>query len=162
MRVGARTRRARSIRAVLDPALDRAIRARLRDSKFVPWMGIELVSLDDGASELALVLDEHHLNPGGIAHGGIVATLLDAAIGLALRTRLGMDATHVTVQLHVNYLRPADVGRVVARGTAVHSGSRVGYGEATLLDAADRTLARANGTFMVWKRAGASDGSDGA
>jgi len=134
---------------MLDPALERQIRSRLDASAFVDWMGLRLHALEDGRSELHLEIAEHHLNPGRIVHGGIIATLLDAAIGLALRTKLGMDRTHVTVNLSVNYLKPFRAGTLIARGRAIHSGGRTGYGEADLLDIEEAVLARGNATFLV-------------
>jgi uncharacterized protein (TIGR00369 family) len=132
-----------------DNSLEEQIRSRMRDGAFAKWFGLELVSLGDGTSEVRLELQPHHLNPGGIAHGGVIASLLDSAIGLAHRTKLGLDVSHVTIELKINYLRAAWPGTIVARGTAVSSGQRVGYGEATLTDEAGETLARASATFLV-------------
>lgn len=134
---------------MLDPELERAIRERIDNAPFARWMGIELVSLDEGSGVLRLALRDHHLNPGGIAHGGIIASMVDAAIGLALRTRLGMTATHVTVQLNISYIKAVRAGVITAEGTALKSGKRVGYGEATLRDEQGQILARANATFLV-------------
>lgn len=134
---------------MLDPAFEEAVRARIRASLFASWMGLDLTTLDDGTSELRLRVEPHHLNPGGIVHGGVIAGLLDAAIGLALRTRLGADRTHVTVNLSINYVRPCAGGTLIARGRAVHSGDRVGFGEAELLDRDLRLLARATAAFLV-------------
>jgi len=145
---------------MLDPELERAMRERFGAAAFAKWMGLELGALDEGSSEVLLQLEPHHLNPGGIAHGGIIAGLLDAVIGLAQRTLLGMGSAHVTLELHVNYLRPARPGLLIARGTAVHRGKRIGYGEATLLDSAEAVLARGSATFMLVDDPGAAPGSD--
>jgi len=134
---------------VLDPEFERGVRARIRSSSFANWMGFELVGLEPGASELRLMLRPEHLNPGGIAHGGVIASLLDSAIGLALRTQLSAEATHVTVNLSVSYIRPVRAGRLTARGRSVHGGERVGYGEGDLLGEDDRLLARGSATFLV-------------
>jgi uncharacterized protein (TIGR00369 family) len=134
---------------VLDPQIESAIRARIEDAPFARWMGIELASIDEGSAEFRLRMEPHHRNPGGIAHGGVIASMLDAAIGLALRTKMGTSSTHVTVQLQVNYLKPIREGAMIARGTAVYGGSRMGYGEGTLLDENGTVLARANATFLV-------------
>lgn len=133
----------------LDPRFEEAIRARLGTSAFVRWMGIELGALDEGSCELRLRLQPHHLNPGNIAHGGVVATLLDGAIGLALRTRLGMDATHVTIHLDVQYLSPASDGTLIAQANCVHQGSRTAYGEADLRTEDGRLVARGSATFLI-------------
>lgn len=134
---------------MLDETMRLAITERLGEAPFARWMGIELGGLDDGEGVLKLSLQPHHLNPSGIVHGGIIASMVDAAIGLALRTKIGMEATHVTVQLNVTYIRAVRGGTLTAHGTCVHAGGRMGYGEATLTDADDRILARATATFMV-------------
>src|SRR5438132_13977849 len=125
---------------MLDPKTESAIRARFAAADFSRWMGLELVSIDDGTSELRLKLEPHHLNPGGIAHGGVVAAMLDVAAGLSHRSKLGPDATHVTVQLHVNYMRAVGAGVVTARGVSLQTGKRIGHAEASLSDEDDRTL----------------------
>ncbi|HLW16874.1 MAG TPA: PaaI family thioesterase [Actinomycetota bacterium] len=134
---------------MLDPATESAMRARFEDADFARWMGLELASLGDGTSEIRLKLEPHHLNPGRIVHGGVVAGMLDVAAGLAHRTKLGPDATHVTVQLHINYLKAAGAGVLIARGTSLQTGRRVGHAEATLLDEEERMLARASATFLI-------------
>ena len=136
---------------MLDPATESAMRARFAAADFSQWMGLELIALGDGSSEIRLKLEPHHLNPGRIAHGGVVAGMLDVAAGLAHRTKLGPDATHVTVQLHINYLKAASAGVVTARGLSLQTGRRVGHAEATLYDEDERVLARASATFLIVK-----------
>lgn len=136
---------------MLDPALVDAIRARFETADFSQWIGLELVSLDDGASEIRLKLEPHHLNPGGIVHGGVVAAMLDVAAGLAHRTKLGLDATHVTIQLHIDYMKAVRSGVITARGRSLQTGRRVGHSEASLWDEEERQLARASATFMIVK-----------
>ncbi|MCA1832713.1 MAG: PaaI family thioesterase, partial [Actinobacteria bacterium] len=135
----------------LDTAFEQEIRNRISSSPFVEWMGIQLTALDVGTCELRLDLEEHHLNPGGIAHGGIIASLLDACIGLALRTKIG-TASHVTMQLDIHYVSPGLRGTLVARGTAVHSGRRASYGEARVFGEGDRLVATGSATFLVLDR----------
>ena len=132
----------------LDPNFESAIRSRAGSSPFTRWMGYELVSIDDGSAEIRLPLQEHHFNPGGIAHGGVIASLLDSTIGLALRTKIG-EASHVTVQLDIHYISAARAGVLRGIGTAVHSGKRMGYGEARVLNDDDGLVATGAATFLV-------------
>jgi acyl-CoA thioesterase len=132
----------------LDPEFEAAVHERLRTSSFASWMGIRLVDVDEGESHLELDVQPHHLNPGGIVHGGIIATILDAAIGLALRTTIG-TRSHVTVQLDVHYLTAANGGTLTGRGHAVHSGRRTGYGEAEVTTADGRLVAKGSASFLV-------------
>jgi len=108
-----------------------------------------LVSVGDGESELRLEVQPHHLNPGKIVHGGVLATLLDASIGLALRSKLGMSTEHVTIELDVHYLSPARTGALIGRGRAVRVGGRVSYGEAELFTEDGTLVAKGTATFLI-------------
>src|SRR5437763_14033026 len=101
----------------------------VESSEFHGWAGLELVSVEVGEVEVALPVQTHHLNPGGILHGGLIATLADTAIGLAVRSALPADQTHVTAQLDVHFLERVDQGTVRATGKAVRVGGRMAYGE---------------------------------
>ena len=133
----------------LDPALEPLIRERFGSSRFATWMGMSLVRIGDGESEIRLDVQPHHLNPGRIVHGGVLATLLDASIGLALRSKLGMTREHVTIELDVHYLSPARTGVLVGRGRAVRVGGRVSYGEAELFADDGRVVAKGTATFLI-------------
>lgn len=125
------------------------IQERIDTSPFHTWAGVHLTSLSDGTAEVTMDIVDHHRNPYGIVHGGILSSMADAAIGIALRTRLRMGFTHVTAQLDVHYLTMVKEGRIVAKGTSVHLGNKMGYGEADILDEGGALLARASGTFIV-------------
>jgi len=80
-------------------------------------------------------------------HGGVIATLLDAAATFALIQATGVDWG--TVDLRVDFVRPAPAGLLLAAGTVVHAGRRLGRASAELTDpATGRLLASAIGTFV--------------
>jgi uncharacterized protein (TIGR00369 family) len=79
-------------------------------------------------------------------HGGVVATLLDTAATFALIQATGVDWG--TVDLRVDFVRPAPAGPLLASATAVHTGRRLGRATAELTDpSTGRLLASAAGTF---------------
>jgi uncharacterized protein (TIGR00369 family) len=43
----------------------------------------------------------------GVLHGGAITTLMDAACGMAVMIKLGVDAPIATVDLRIDYLKPA-------------------------------------------------------
>jgi uncharacterized protein (TIGR00369 family) len=98
---------------------------------------------------LALDLGEHHANLQGFAHGGVLATLADAAMGLSVRSALEPGRRHVTIELGVHYLRAVRTGTVTATGRAVQIGREVAYAEAAITDGRGTDLARATGTYSV-------------
>jgi len=72
-----------------------------------------------------LVVGEPHLRSKGIVHGGLFATLLDTAMGWAAGTTAPPGFDVVTVQLNVNFIRPARPGEtLVASGQIQHAGRR--------------------------------------
>jgi uncharacterized protein (TIGR00369 family) len=143
----------------IGPGLDdrhlEQLRARIENSPFHQWAGLELVSVADGVAELSLALRPHHFNPQGIVHGGIITAVADTSIGLALRSKLRAGLTHRTAQLNVHFLAKGEGGSLVGRGRAVRLGQRMGYGEADVLDGTGQLLARATGTFIVLPAPGA-------
>ena len=125
------------------------LRALVADAPFYRWSGMAIADAEDGFVTLALELADHHLNIHGLAHGGVIATLADAAMGLSLRSALEPGRRHVSVEIGVHYLRPVTRGRVRAIGRAVRIGREIAYAQADVLDTSDRLLARADGTYSV-------------
>ncbi len=82
----------------------------------------------------------------GRLHGGVVASLLDSASTWALIAQTGEVFT--TVDLRIDYLRPAPSGELTATGTIVALGSNVARATARLTGADGRCYATAAGTFV--------------
>ena len=139
----------------LDPRYLEELKARIGKSPFHQWAGMQLVSVGDGQAEVAMDLQAQHFNPQGIVHGGIIAAIADTAIGLALRSMLKPGFTHRTAQLNVHFVSKGEGSHIVGKGRSVHLGQRMGYGEAEVVDANDRLLARASATFIVLPAPGA-------
>src|SRR5512132_3862264 len=104
-------------------ALADDLRELLEGSSFYRWSGIEVVRAEAGEVTLGLEIVDHHRNVQGFAHGGVLATLADAAMGLSVRTAMEPGRRHVTVAMGVHYLRPVTGGSVTAAGRS-GSGAR--------------------------------------
>jgi uncharacterized protein (TIGR00369 family) len=79
-------------------------------SGFAERLGARAEDSDDGRARIAFEAREEHLNPAGTLHGGVLATLVDTAMGLAVRSAIGEDDVPATSQLTVTYLRPGKPG----------------------------------------------------
>jgi len=114
-------------------------------------VGFDLVELGEGRASFELDPGERHYNPLGTVHGGIAATLLDSAMGVAVHTTLGEGQTYTTLELKVNYVRAIteETGRVVATGSVIHRGGRVATAEARLSDANGKLLAHGTSTCLI-------------
>ena len=92
----------------------------------VVMLGMEWVELQPSRAVLSLEPAEWMLNPIGVIHAGIAATLLDTVLGCAVHSTLPAGTGYATSDLHIRYLRAmnADAGRVIATGTVDHAGRR--------------------------------------
>lgn len=96
----------------------------------------------DGTTTIALCVDEGHLNLHGVAHGGMVATVIDNALGYNVAKSL--DGAVVTAHLNIDYLAPARLGDWVEAHVQIsRKGRRMCFAECTLRSA-DVLIARAS------------------
>lgn len=115
-------------------------------------LGVKTESVDaSGAATLRLDSRPDLENSRGDIHGGVVASLLDAAMGVAVRAALTQGEGATTVSLTVNYLEPGR-GSLIARGRVVRSGRTLASTEAKVTDASGREVAHAVGTMRIIAR----------
>ena len=103
----------------------------------------------DGAGErLGLRVRAHHLNRGGTAHGGLLATLVDTAMGHAVRGVAEAESA-ATVSLTTDFLGPADEGDWVEARTKVERvGGRLAFVDCSVRGEG-REVVRARGVFIL-------------
>lgn len=110
-------------------------------------LGLRAVTTREGLLLEVSPRPEHSVDNREHLHGGVVATILDTAATFALIDATGSDWS--TVDLRVDYLRPATVARLRAAGQAVHAGRRLGRARAQLCEPeTGRCVAEAVGTFV--------------
>jgi uncharacterized protein (TIGR00369 family) len=129
----------------------RAAVAERRPSGLATLLGMATDLVEDGRVVFSFEASEQLANPFGTVHGGIVATVLDSAMGMAALTVTPEGAATTTATLEVKYLRPVatDAGRLRAEGVVVHAGRRVVTAEGRLVGPDDRLLATATSTCLV-------------
>jgi uncharacterized protein (TIGR00369 family) len=95
-----------------------------------------------------LLLPERFEGWEGIAHGGIVCTILDEVMAWAL---VDHDVWGVTARMNVEFRRPVPIGHPIrAEGRVLEVRRRLVTAEGVLLDAADGAeLARAEATYVA-------------
>ncbi len=91
-------------------------------SHFNKALGIKIVELHEDGATLRLPIRPEHSNGSGRTHGGVIATLADAAVGVAITKVLKRRGT--TIELKINYLNPATEGELSARSYVLRAGKR--------------------------------------
>jgi len=116
-------------------------------------MGFHVTEADGKRAVFEVVPGEEHYNPIGVVHGGLAATMLDSAMGVAVHAMLGPGEAYTTLEIKVNFVRPMtrDTGKVRAIGEVVHLGRRTATAQARLEDESGRLLAHSTATCMIMR-----------
>jgi uncharacterized protein (TIGR00369 family) len=125
------------------------LRDRLAASPFHASLGLRVDRARPGEVRLVFGAKPEHRNLQGNVHGGMLATLADVAMGLAVRTAIPAGRRHATIEMTMHFLRPATPGAIVVTGTTVRVGSQIAFAEAGLTDENEKLLARASGTYSI-------------
>lgn len=114
---------------------------------FIALIGAHDPSGRDGTATLELDVDARHLNAAGTLHGGMLATLVDATMGEAIRSAVG-DEVPATSQLSLTYLRAGKPGRVVVTASVSKRGEQLTVCEADV-EQDGKSLVHALATFAL-------------
>ena len=121
-------------------------------------LGMEIVELQPREAVFRLPYDAKLVgNPDtGVLHGGAITTLLDGCSGAAVFTALTTPVPIATLDLRIDYLRPAEAGRaIVAHATCYKLTRNVAFTRAVAYhDDPDDPIAHSVGTFMVSTKSG--------
>src|ERR1700709_1536093 len=92
---------------------------------FADTIGLTQLTAADGEAQAELAVEDRHLNPAGTVHGGVLATLVDTAMGAAARSTTGDEDVPATSQLTIAYLRPGPGGRLHVRARVGKQGEHL-------------------------------------
>ncbi len=112
--------------------------------------GMKLTFVQDNANRKIVgrfILGERYQGGGGMGHGGIIATLLDEAMGKVCRFR---DVRAVTAELTVQYLKPVKVDEeIIVEGFETDAKGRNLFLAGEIRNSSGELLARGTGRFVV-------------
>jgi uncharacterized protein (TIGR00369 family) len=132
-----------------NPAYILELKELVKNSPFPRHMKMELGDIALDRATITLDLDRCHLQPFGIVHGGVLATLIDTATFWAAFLATDDGAGLVNVDLKLNYLKPVTSGRLVARGRCLQAGRTISYAEASVSDEGGTLVAHGTSTLMI-------------
>ena len=120
-----------------------------RGGPFMAGLGPLYCKRSDGAIVIALRIDARHTNMRGIAHGGMLATLADGALGIGLTLSCDDKVSFVTVNLSTDFVAAAHPGDWVEAHIDIQRvGQRMAFANCYLQVGEERIL-RASGVFAV-------------
>lgn len=131
-------------------AVRKFIKTFYKDNPFVQYLKIDVTSIERDHVRLDADIVHMHTNVYGIAHGGVIMTMADTAMGAVC---LAHSKRVVTLGCNVNFIKAVPQGmHVHAIGRVLHDGSRTMVCESEVRDADGTLYAKAQGTFFVLKK----------
>ena len=147
-----------------DEDRERILRMNQMFTEAVPHnraLGLTLTDVGDGLVRMLLPFDPKLVgNPEtGVLHGGAISAMLDAACGAAVLIKLGAPEPIATLDLRIDYLRPATPPRdVVCEAHCYKLTPNVAFTRALAFhDDPSDPIAAAAGSFMRTPTRGRKD-----
>ena len=132
-----------------NPAYVAAVQEMVHESPYPALIGMTIAALEFDRCRIELALRRDHLQPFGIVHGGVLATLIDTATFWAAFMRLPDDAGLVNVDLKLNYLKAVVDGNLRAEGECLRAGRQISYTVASVYNDANELVAHGTSTMMA-------------
>ncbi|MEH6990518.1 PaaI family thioesterase [Cytobacillus firmus] len=125
------------------------VRADFENSPFWNFIGLRLKELKEGYVLLALPIQKEFINVRNSVHGGIYASVMDTAMGMAGRS-LGYDEV-ATLHLNIHYLKSVMDGTVYSEAEIIHQNRSTVLIEGRLMNEDGELIGHCTGTFKLSK-----------
>ena len=133
-----------------NPAYTKRIYEIVNTSPYFALLSMKLMDVGVGYASLEIDLAKKHLQPFGMVHGGVFASIIDAAAFWSVYFGIEDPAAGLTtVDLKLNYLAPAISGKLLVSGRQIKVGRTLGYAEARVVDPSDTVLAHGTSTLII-------------
>ncbi len=133
----------------INPKYIEIISKVVNQSPYFSLLSMKLIDLEWGMAVLEVDLSVKHLQPFGYVHGGVIASVMDAAAFWAVFPQIKDGLGLTTVEIKVNYLAPVQKGKLIAKGQSIKTGKTLALGEASIYGVEGNLLAHGTATMMI-------------
>jgi uncharacterized protein (TIGR00369 family) len=133
----------------LDEETKRTLMGILNNSPMYRHMQMLVLDAGDGHSKLEMKAGKELHSLYGMLHGGVAATILDSACGIALGSLCEPGEMCVTVDMRINYISNMKEGILVGEGHVIHKGRQTGVVEAEIKDERGNLIAVGMSTQLI-------------
>ena len=114
-------------------------------------LGFKLLEIDPDRGTIRVQFEgkREFLNPMGVVQGGFVAAMLDDTLGPALVCTLPPGHFAPTIELKVNFIKPAPLGVLIGEGRLVARGGTIAFLAGELRTGSGELVATATATARI-------------
>jgi uncharacterized protein (TIGR00369 family) len=127
----------------------RELRSAAENMPFNKLIGVRVVRRHADGVTIECGTRDDLRNSAGVVHGGVAATLADAAIGIALASHFDGRRPCTTTDLKINYLSAIAQGKIIARSHLLRVGKKLCVGRVDITDGQGKLVAVAIVTYML-------------
>ena len=130
---------------------EKILSGEVPEAPIAKLLGWKYLDFDPKAKVLKVEMQARpeFLNPAGTIHGGMLAAMLDETVSPTLAMTLAPGEFNPTLEIKVNFIAPAKVGRVLGTGRVVSRGRSIAFLEGQLHDDQGQLLATATATSRI-------------
>jgi uncharacterized protein (TIGR00369 family) len=121
----------------------------ISQSPFFRHLSMPVKELGKGYALVELTIGREHLNPFGGLHGGVYASVIDTAAYWSIYCDLEENAGMISLDLKVDFLAPANAGKLIVKGKRIKMGKTICLAEATAFDQNEKWLAHGISKLMI-------------
>jgi acyl-CoA thioesterase len=126
------------------PTATEVVNHMMKNDLFSQWLGIEVLEVRDGYSNIKMTVRKEMINGFGIVHGGIAFSLADSAFAFACNNR---NVLSVALDTSINFTKPVHIDDVLtAEATELHNGKSTGLYHITIKNQHNHIVALFKGT----------------
>lgn len=119
-------------------------------SPFTKLLGLNYPIHKKGFCRAVLTIEDKLLNNYDAAHGGVIYSIADVAMGAALWSLLDEDEICKTVEVKITYLKPAIKGTLVCDARVLNRTKKIGTLESEVTNSGE-VIAKTTGKFHISK-----------
>jgi uncharacterized protein (TIGR00369 family) len=125
------------------------LRAMVDHMPFNKALGLRIARTHRDGVTIEIPMRDDLRNLAGVMHGGVSATIADAAVGIAITHHFSGRRPCTTVEMKINYFRPISEGKVIARSKLLRVGNHLIVGNVELRDNRRNLTGFAVATYML-------------
>lgn len=129
-----------------------AVRQSVNGSGYGHLLGMQVEKLEDGVGAVRIQVDTRLMHPQHIVHGGVIFTLADTAMSMAIISVVPAHTRFSTIEAKINYLQPVRTGELLAEAHFIQRGRTIAVLESTVYNINGEEklpIARVLGTFHI-------------